>query len=90
MAKKRIKLKSSLREKRRYLLVKGSVKETDVLLLRKLGVFGYARAAPIFIIESSGKSVISVARKEEQKIREILGKNCLLVSGTLKKIKGKL
>jgi len=84
------KLKPSMRENKRYLLLEGKFDEKDVerAILDFLGILGYSKSAPIFI----EKHILAVNREYVDKIRAAL---CLAkkqiivkrVSGSLKKVK---
>ena len=88
MALKSLKpLKPSMKENKRYLLLKGSFSKEDAenAILRYIGVLGYAKAAPVWI---SG-NILAVNRKEVDKVRAsfaISDKNIevIKVSGTIK------
>lgn len=82
-------LKPSMREKKRYLLIKGhkSKKEVEEAIMRYVGILGYAKASPMWI----SKNILAINRSE---INKVLGSFALTknvsvirVSGTLKKLK---
>lgn len=82
------KLSSSIRIKRRYLLVNASEEDAKEALLKGIGVLGWAKAAPIFL-RIKNKTILAVNRKELENVRaslEIANKNIKVVkvSGTLK------
>ena len=99
-----MKLKPSLKEKKWYLLLEIKEKERkkaeekiDKILLKKLPVFDYARAGPIFILTKTikGKAyvILSISVKSLERVKGIFSKEkipCLLVSGTIKKVREKL
>ncbi|MFH1307393.1 MAG: hypothetical protein ABIH72_00900 [archaeon] len=83
------KLKPSMREKKRYLLLDGSPskKEVEKAILDFIGILGYAKSG----IEFPRKNIIAINRKEVDKIRAalLLSGNIRVkkVSGSLKKLK---
>ena len=82
-------LKPSMREKKRYLMLKGSFtkKEVEDAIMRYIGVLGYSKASPMWI----SKNILAVNRSEVDKVRGsfILTKNISVgkVSGTLKSLR---
>lgn len=87
-----LKLKPSLRKKRRYLLLEAKSKEEiEKAILDYVGILGWAKAAPVFV-KSSGENknfILAVDRKELVNVRaafELSEKSIkvLRVSGTLK------
>ena len=89
MAKtKRLKLKPSHRENRRYLIIcESSNEKIEKVLLNYLGVFGFAKAGYIKVKKQGDKIVGSVVRKELEKVKAGLageGIKVERVSGTLK------
>lgn len=84
------KLKSSLRENKRYLLLEGNISREDIekAVLEFLGILGYAKASPKWI-QADGKFVLAVNRESLDYIRAALtlAKKQIIVkkvSGTLK------
>ncbi|HLD37439.1 MAG TPA: hypothetical protein VJA86_02540 [Candidatus Nanoarchaeia archaeon] len=80
-------LKPSMREKKRYLLLEtgASRNEIEQAILDYVGVLGYAKAAPVFI----KSNIIAVNREEADKVRAsfALGEKLIKIrkaSGTLK------
>ncbi len=82
-------LKPSMREKKRYLLVKGEFtkKEVEDAIMKYVGILGYAKASPIWI----SKNILAINRSE---INNVMGAFVLTnnisvskVSGTLKKLR---
>lgn len=95
-------LKASMREKKRYVVVtfnkklpkKQAYKLVDSALLEFLGLLGYAKANPKFIQfdAAKGKVIICVNRKELSDVKSALvlaGLACVGVSGILKKARQK-
>ena len=85
----KLKLKSSARIKKRYLLIEAKNKETvEKAILDYLGILGWAKAAPVFV-QTSPKIILSIERKSVTDIRAALELSeskikVLRVSGTLK------
>ncbi len=85
----KIKVKSSERIKRRYLLIEGAGKEEiEQAILKYLGVLGFAKAKPVFVNEG-GKIILAVERKSLNDIRaafELCKEDIRIrkVSGTIK------
>lgn len=87
-------LKPSHREKKRYLLIKGSdadEKKIEKAILAFVGILGYAKASPQAVKKAKDRLILSVNRSELDKIRAALmlrGLNLSIsrVSGTLKKL----
>lgn len=88
-------LKPSHREKKRYLLVKGkdaNKKTVDEAVLEYLGVLGFAETSPQTIKSGKEKIIISINRKNLEKVRASLvmsGKDLevIRVSGSVGKLK---
>ncbi len=84
----KLKLKSSARPNRRYILLSGASKEDiEKIILEYIGILGWAKASPIFI--KSKSIILSINREEINNIRaaiEMSNQNIkiLKVSGTLK------
>lgn len=84
-----LKLKSSARMNRRYLLLDAKSKEeVEKIILEYIGVLGWAKAAPMFL-KSGSNLVLAVDRKELTNVRAAfeLSKDkikLLRVSGTIK------
>ena len=79
-----------MREKKRYLLLEGnfSKKEIEEIIMKYVGILGYAKASPMWI---DGK-ILAINRSEINYIRGafVLSKKVSVkkVSGTLKGLKG--
>ena len=87
MQAKKIRLKPSMREKKRYLLLEtgASRNEIEQEILDYIGILGYAKAAPVFV----KNNILAVNRQEVDKIRAALALSkkpikVRIVSGTLK------
>ncbi|VVB78156.1 Uncharacterised protein [uncultured archaeon] len=94
-------LRASHRENKRYLLIKGKDSDKKIieeLILEFIGVLGFAKASPRFIIsktktgKNSGETILAVNRNSVDKIRAsfiMSGKDIEIekISGTLKKLK---
>jgi len=101
MKNKKLKpLKPSIREKKRYLLIKGgsvSKEKIEKAILEFIGILGYSEASPTFIKKQTGNDeglIISVNRKAVDKVRASLAvypekMTIVKVSGTLKGLAGK-
>jgi len=87
-------LKPSHREHKRYLLVSGSdaIKDTlEEVILRFIGILGYAKASVQFVKSDGKKIVISINRSELDKIRAafaVSGKDIKIekISGMINKL----
>ena len=85
-----LKLKSSMRMKKRYLLIEAESKEVvEKTILDYIGILGWAKAAPFFVKSSNGKVILAVERASLNDVRASFelskaGIKVLRVSGTLK------
>ena len=90
--KKRLKVLSpTAREGKRYLLVKAIQKKIEKALLNFYGIWGWAKAGPLFI-KANSHLIISVERSFLDPTRtalELAGISVLGVSGTINKLKHK-
>ena len=91
---KRLKLKPSARDKRRYFLVNASNADVENAILDYVGILGFARSSYLKVVTSefSGKLVGSCLVKSLSEVRASLalaGISVEKVSGTLKGLKGK-
>lgn len=85
---KKLKLKASQRDNRRYLLLE----ETDNSKIERavldyLGILGFAKSAFMFVKKSKSKSVVAIKREELEDVRAAFafsGIKVEKVSGTLK------
>ncbi|MBS3092856.1 hypothetical protein J4466_05560 [Candidatus Pacearchaeota archaeon] len=85
-------LKPSMKENKRYLLLKGSFSKSDVeeAVLKYIGILGYAKAAPMWVSDR----ILAVNRKEVDKVRAsfVLSKGKIevaKVSGTIRGLRKK-
>lgn len=82
-------LKPSMRENKRYLLLKGQFSKKDVedAILRYIGILGYSKANPVWV----DSRILAVNRRELDKVRAsfAISKNISVerASGTLKGLK---
>jgi RNase P/RNase MRP subunit POP5 len=85
---KRLKLKPSARDKRRYLLVSGASRlEIESSILEYIGVLGFARAAYMYVKKHKSKIVTSCLADSLDDVRAALAMAEIKidkVSGTLK------
>ncbi len=84
-----LKLKSTARLKRRYLLLRGKKESIEEAILAYIGILGWAKAAPVIAPTKEGKVILVVNRSEITNVRAALGLSAdeiivLRVSGTLK------
>lgn len=92
----KLKLKPSLKIKRRYLLLdRGSREEIEKIVLDYIGILGWAKAGCVFVVGKNveslgrGKVVLAVSRETVNDVRAAFeiadsGVRILRVSGTLK------
>ena len=75
-------LKPSMKENKRYLLLRGnfSKEEVEKAIMHYIGALGYAKASPIFI----SKDILAVNRSEVDKVKASFAISDIKVSGTLK------
>jgi hypothetical protein len=93
MVGKKLKLKPSARDKRRYFLVRASNADVEAAILEYIGVLGFAKAAYMKVVtrDFPGKLVGSCLVKSLEDVRASLamaGIGIEKVSGTLKGLKG--
>ena len=84
---KRLKLKPSARDKRRYFLVGTSNAKVEAAILEYVGVLGFGKSAYMYVKKSGTKSVGSCLVKSLEDVRASLafaGIRIEKVSGTLK------
>jgi len=85
--RKRLKLKPSARDKRRYFIVRGSKEKVEKAILDYIGVLGFAKSAYLFVKKSGAKTVGSCLRESLNDVRAALamaGMRIEKVSGTIK------
>jgi hypothetical protein len=88
---KKLKLKPTARDKRRYFLVGTSNLKIEAAILEYIGVLGFAKSAYMFVKKSGTKVVGSCLVKSLEDVRASLafaGIKIEKVSGTLKGLKG--
>jgi RNase P/RNase MRP subunit POP5 len=86
-------LKPSIREKKRYLLVKGNIKDVEKSILEGIGVLGMSKTGFGWIKTGKDSAVISINREALNNVRAsfaIWPKKIEVekVSGTLRGLKG--
>ena len=84
---KRLKLKPSARDKRRYFLVGASNARVEAAILKYIGVLGFGKAAYVFVKRVDGMAIGSCLVKSLEDVRAALaldGIRIEKVSGTLK------
>ncbi|MCH7850884.1 MAG: hypothetical protein IH845_04550 [Nanoarchaeota archaeon] len=91
---KKLRLKPSARDKRRYFLTTSANSKIEEAILEYIGVLGFAKSAYMKVStkEFSGKTVGSCLTKSLNDVRaglSLAGISILKVSGTLKGLKGK-
>ena len=88
MKVKRLKLKPSVRDKRRYLLInEGDNEKIEKAILEYVGVLGFGKSAYMFVKKFRGKVVGSCLRESLNDVRASLGFVGIKiekVSGTIK------
>jgi RNase P/RNase MRP subunit POP5 len=62
-------LKPSMREKKRYLLVRGNVKDIEKAILEGVGVIGASKTGLNWIKSENDRAIISVNRKSVDSVR---------------------
>ncbi len=92
-AKKFKRLKPSMRQKKRYLILDtGDSKLVDAKLLEALGIMGYAKASPRIIGVEKGKTILLTSPKALNEVKSALalsGIRCIGISGTINKSRKK-
>ncbi len=90
-------LKPTMREKKRYLLIKGGISEKKIIESIKEfgGILGLSNARPFFIEKNKEYLILCINRKALNLVRASFAIckeeiKILAVSGTLKKIKQRL
>ena len=89
---KKLKLKPSARDKRRYLLINSNNDRIEKAILDYIGVLGFGKAGYMKVKSVGGKTVGSVVRKSLNEVVAGLGFakiNVEKVSGTLKGLEKK-
>jgi RNase P/RNase MRP subunit POP5 len=88
-------LRPTLREKKRYLLVKGNPNDIEKAILDFIGILGMSKAALAFIKKEKDSAIISINREALNEVRASLvvwpeKLEVARVSGTLKGLRGKI
>ena len=88
-------LRPTLREKKRYLLVKGNPSSIEKAILDFIGILGMSKTAFAFIKKEKDSAIISINRQMLNEVRASLvvwpeKLEVLRVSGTLKSLRGKV
>ena len=88
-------LRPSMREKKRYLYVKGNPGEIEKAILNFIGVLGMSKAGLAFIKKEKDSAIISINRGSLNEVRASLAVwpeklEVLRVSGTLRGLRGKI
>ena len=90
MAKiKKLKLKPSARDKRRYFVVGASSAKVEAAILEYVGILGFSKSAYMFVKKSGSKSIGSCLAGSLNDVRAALamaGISVEKVSGTLKSL----
>ena len=84
---KKLKLKPSARDKRRYFLVNSSNAKIEAAILEYIGVLGFAKSAYMFVKKNGSKTITSCLRESLDEVRASLtfkGIKIEKVSGTIK------
>lgn len=87
MKQKKLKLKPSMRDNRRYLIIDGENEKIEKAILDYIGILGFAKAAYVKVDSSGGKTVGAVRRESLNDVRAALalaGISVEKVSGTLR------
>ena len=85
-----LKLKSSAKDNRRYLIISASNEKIEEAILKYIGVLGFAKAAYMKVDEKNGKTIGAVKRESLEDVKAALvlaGINVEKVSGTLAGLK---
>ena len=88
-------LRPTLREKKRYLFVKGNPNEIEKAVIDFIGVLGMSKSALTFIKKERDSAIVSINREMLNEVRASLAVSpekleVLRVSGTLKGLREKL
>ncbi|MFH0711991.1 MAG: hypothetical protein V1889_02685 [archaeon] len=87
---KRLKLRPSARDKRRYFLVEATNEKVEKAILEYIGILGFGKSAYMFVEKIDGKIVGSCLVKSLEDVRAALafaGIRIEKVSGTIKGLK---
>lgn len=85
-------LKPTMREKKRYLFVKGKIEDVEKSILEFIGVLGMSKARPVWIKKEKNSGVLSINRESIEHVRASFSIwpeeiNIVKVSGTIKGLK---
>lgn len=88
-------LRPTLREKKRYLFVKGNPNDIEKAILDFIGILGMSKTALAFIKKEKDSAIISINRQMLNEVRASLvvwpeKLEVVRVSGTLKGLRGKI
>lgn len=88
---KRLKLKPSVRDNRRYLLINEEDSEKiEKAVLEYIGILGFAKSAYIKVKSEKNKTIVAVKREELEKVKAglvLAGIKVERISGTLAGLK---
>ncbi len=84
-----LKLKSSARDRKRYILINGKKEDVERAILDYIGILGWAKASPRFVSFGRDSCVLAVNREQLENVKAsfvVSDKqiDVLRVSGTLK------
>jgi RNase P/RNase MRP subunit POP5 len=82
-----LKLKSSQKDNRRYLIISSNNEKIEDAILKYIGVLGFARSAYIKVSEKNSRTIAGMRRESLEDVKAALvlaGINVEKVSGTLK------
>ena len=89
---RKLKLKNSQRDNRRYLLINEADNDKiEKAILDYIGILGFAKSAYIKVKSEGSKTICAVRREELEKVKASLalaGLHVLRVSGTIKGLRG--
>ncbi|MEM4152723.1 MAG: Rpp14/Pop5 family protein [Candidatus Pacearchaeota archaeon] len=96
LKEKKLKLLPTLREKRHYLVIKPIYETNEKELKEKIdgaifdfiGIYGYAKAGPLYIEVKNNYAIVSVTTKWVDKVKAsfiFTDLKCVGISGTIKK-----
>ena len=83
------KLKSSMRDSKRYLVLEGEKKSIETAIIDYIGILGWAKASPRFVKKTGKENILAINKKELNNIIASFAVskkkiNVLKISGTLK------
>ena len=88
-------LKPSLREKKRYLLIKGNIKNLEDVISEGIGILGMSKTSLQWIKKGEKSAIVSVNRESVNSIRACLAISPIeikieKISGAIKNLKNKI